>query len=111
MHTGEFIKIAFPELIKATDDPTAPIKLQEAHKFATAVGKMLANNADQARVETFTQSLTRKWERSNLNAIAAEPEFVIALAALFATSIERYVRNVATKGGKLAHRKDRRHRP
>ena len=89
----EFLKEAFPKLIEATGDPTAPIKLQEAHKWATAVGKMLGNVASQEEVGEIINKLEENVQEADT------PEFLMVVASMFCTALEAYTIRV-TKGGK-----------
>lgn len=82
---------AFVKLIERTGDPVAPIKLQEAHRYANAVGKMLARQSKQANVTVYTEALLSFWpDEDELTPICGKPEFICALASMLCTSLERY---------------------
>jgi hypothetical protein len=76
-------KRAFVTLIEQTGDPTAPIKLQELHKYAEAVGQMLVPVGSLAAVEEHTKKLLSQYPEGNtLDQTAASPDFMIALCSL-----------------------------
>lgn len=78
--SGFDIHNAFANAIKATGDPLAPIKLQNAHANVTAVGKMLVplSTANQARV--ISERLLKDFTDTELD--KPNPTLVIVLCNL-----------------------------
>jgi hypothetical protein len=93
MNTAQFAEMAFPKLVKATGDPTAPIKLQEAYVYATAVGKMLAARGEKAKAIDYCNRLLSGLSKADK--ASSEPEFVAVTASLFCEALIAYVRRVA----------------
>lgn len=71
------IRKATANAIERTGDPTAPIKLQEAHKYAASVGKMLAPMCNQLEVQSVSQRLLKDFSDAELD--KANPALVMAL--------------------------------
>lgn len=73
------IKKAFAGAIEATQDPLAPIKLQDLHKYAAAVGRMLVPCSSTHEVRELSDKLLKNFTNEELN--TPNPTFVIALCA------------------------------
>lgn len=82
-------KEMFEAAIEKTEDPLAPIKLEKAYNGAISVGMMFAGTGDQARVEHFSRLLLNAFP-NDMDVTASDPDFICALASLFATSIEYF---------------------
>jgi len=90
-------KKAFVRLIERTKDPIAAIKLQEAYKYANLVGKMLAYTTNIEAVTAYRDVLLSGWDDDEINKVCAKPEFLIAVAGIFAQALVEYA--VATHNG------------
>jgi hypothetical protein len=91
MTRGEFLKKAWPALIKVTNDPTAPMKMQKAYAAVDAVGRMLASSGTNAElVRKYHDTLVVGFTDDEIEVIATTPEFLIALASSFCTAMIHY---------------------
>jgi hypothetical protein len=87
----EFLKKAWPALIKVTNDPTAPIKMQTAYKSVDAIGRMLASSGTSAElVRKYNDALVAGFTDDEIEVISTTPEFLIALASSFCTAMIHY---------------------
>ena len=92
------IRKATAALIQATEDPTAPIKINQLHSAASSVGRMLAHKADKHTTQIYSESLTSAWawdKDAKLEEVCYEPEFVIALCSMLCESLVGYTRKVS----------------
>ena len=87
---GFNIKKAWANAIEKTGNPLAPVLLQEAFGRVEQIGTMLAPICDQQKVEVYSQRLMGSWTDEELNAITAEPEFIMALAGMLSESLIRF---------------------
>jgi hypothetical protein len=86
-------KRAFVKLIERTEDPMAPIKLQEAHKYVDLAAKMLVNTVDKDEVRTYKDALLSFWpDEGELEAICGKPAFIIAVSAILVQSLIEYAK-------------------
>lgn len=76
-------KDQFIKLIEATEDPTAPIKVQDAYNAVNRLGVMIASISDQATVNQLMEKLTSAWPNDLIEEVCCKPEFVMALGGMF----------------------------
>jgi hypothetical protein len=69
-------------VITRTQNPVAPILLQDLHGAATGMAKTLAAISSQEQVEHLSLRLLRDFSDTELKTIPGSPEFLMALCAL-----------------------------
>jgi len=84
------IRKAVAKLIETTEDPTAPIKLNQLYGAADKVGRMLAVKASKDKVDTIKGLMLKQWNEDNIDDVAYSPEFIIALCAMLCQSLVGY---------------------
>jgi hypothetical protein len=98
MDTGSFIGLAFPALIKATNDSLAPNKLQSAYGAASAVGRMMAKQADREKVMRLAKEIAEA-----IDSITGKgnggPEYLMVVASLFCDALENYTVETTRQAG------------
>jgi len=99
MSVSSFIKRAWPKLIVATEDPLAPIRLNDTYTQVNRLGKMLSNQTTAIDSEKIAEKFLSSWSYAELEQLSNEPEFIVALCSLLCESIRGYVIKV-TEGGK-----------
>jgi|SRR5215467_2306083 len=98
MNVAEFTKIGTMAMIKATQDPTAAIKIPELYKFANLVGKMLGPCSDRKLVARIDE-LLNDWDAGDgceldQEETARTPEFIIVLCASLCAAIVGYTEDL-----------------
>ena len=82
------IKAAIIELIKATSDPTSPVKMQEAYQHVERLGTMFGTTANKTGtsniLEAFLDTLPE-----DISGI--EPEIITAVSAILTEVMVHYV--------------------
>lgn len=81
-------KKAIVGAIERTSDPVAAVKLQEAYKWITLVGKMLTVEADKQRVIEYSQRLLKDMPDAELD--IANANLIIALCGILAEALIRF---------------------
>jgi hypothetical protein len=76
------------KLIEATQDPTAPLKLQAAHTAVNALGQLMASVADEHVTTAVRDCLISQWPNDEIEMVCNSPEFVMALCGLLLTSMK-----------------------
>lgn len=82
--------------IERTQDPTAPLKLQEAHKYVELVGKMMAGVADKDTTLEMLDNLTVSFPK-NMDKIAADPAYICALCNLLSNALVYWAKDIPAK--------------
>lgn len=77
-------------LVETTGDPLAPVKIQEAHKYAAAVGKMLVPVSNKEQVAAIQQRLLSDFEDAELNDLCKTPAFIMALCSMLTNALVSY---------------------
>jgi len=95
MNVAEFTKVGVMALIKATQDPTAPIKMQELYKFTGLVGQTLASCSDEKKAKMISYILF-DLDATDLDVeeTTKSPEFIMALCAALQEALLVYTRDL-----------------
>lgn len=88
------LKQKFINVIKTTNNPLAPIILQEAYSSIGQLGKMLSTASNQATVTTITDRLLRDFPDQEINDLCSTPEFLMSLSGLLAQALLSYSRSL-----------------
>lgn len=88
------IKELFIKTIKATENGTAPLTLQAAYTANDSLARLLVSKADKLKSLAYQEKLLEAWPGAEADEVAAEPEFIIALAALLNSSLVSWVRKL-----------------
>lgn len=86
------IKERVVHLIEITQNPMAPIHLQELYIACMRVGQMLTVLTDRATATELQNRLLLDFSNEELNELSSKPEFIIALSACLVASIEGFIR-------------------
>lgn len=89
-------KARFIAAIEATGDPLAPIKLQDAHGAANRLGHLMANVADETKVNDISMTLLSGFP-DEMDHIACDPSFLMAVCAIFENAIVAYASHLTQK--------------
>ena len=81
---------AWAKAIEPTQDPLAPIVLQEAYAKVNRLGSMLTACCSEEEVNEFRDELMSPWTEGGLNQIADKPAFIVALAGLLVSTLIGY---------------------
>lgn len=84
----------FTKAIEATNNPLAPIILQEAYGRANQVGAMLSCVASKAEVQSIADRLLKDYSDVEIDKLCATPEFIIALCGLLTNALLAYAREL-----------------
>lgn len=80
--------------IERTENPVAPIIMQEAYSAVNKLAKLMTPIAEsQAEVEIYSERLLREFSDAELNKIGGDPAFVIALCALLTQSLIEFAKS------------------
>jgi hypothetical protein len=90
MSTDSFIRLAFPALIKATNDPLAPVKLEAAYAASAAVGRMMARQADKEETLQLSKELSEAID-GIIGKGNGGPAYLMVVASLFSDAIQGYI--------------------
>ena len=90
--TGTFdFKKAFVGIMERTGNPMAPIHLQEAYRYANAIGKLMAKDTNLEEVTVYRDLFLSAWdEEGQLEEVCGKPRFIMALAGIFAEALVQY---------------------
>lgn len=91
------IKAAWAYLMKLTNDPLAPIHLQNTYAQADKLGQCLAGCANQAQAQAIKDRLLSDFEDPELDDLTATPEFIIAVASLLCGALQAMAGAAITK--------------
>lgn len=91
----EFMKQAIIGLTERHSDPMAGIKLQEAYKYVSQVGKLMAGVASEDQAKKASNMLLSAWTEDEVDLVNYHPAFIMALCGLLSTSLINYTRYVA----------------
>lgn len=87
-------KRKFAAAIEATNHPLAPIILQDAHSAISHLATMLAVEPLKEETDSIINSLLSSWPDEQLDILASQPQFIIALSTLLVGAIESYRDNL-----------------
>lgn len=88
------IKELWIKTINATENGTAPLTLQAAYTSNDALARLLVSKADKLKTLSYEEQLLKAWPGAEADNVAADPEFIIALAALLNSAIVAWVRGL-----------------
>lgn len=88
------MKKSFIALIKATDNPMAPIIMDSAYADIMKLGAMLSAAADEDTTQKYANQLLNDFPKE-MDHIASDPSFVCALCSLLANAMVAYTRKVS----------------
>lgn len=89
------IKAKFIASIERTGDPFAPIKLEEAYKACSSVGKLFAHISDLQTTQAMSDRLLKDFP-DEMDNIACDPNFICALSGLLYEALAQYARGLDT---------------
>jgi len=82
----------FAAAIEATQDPLAPIVLNQLYSSTERVGRMFASNdgVNKEEVLQYTARLLKNFPDRKIDKISATPEFIIALCGMLSSALIGY---------------------
>lgn len=98
MTQAQGIAEAWARLIAVTQDPLAPIKMQEAARRLEQLGMMLAAVSDKEKVMEISDNLNEHWTEEQLNEVSSTPEYIMALTGALIVSIQDYAKSFFREG-------------
>lgn len=84
----------FVAVIEATENPMAPIILQEAYSGVSKTGKLFASISNKEMVATITERLLKDFPDKEIDKLCSTPEFIMSLCGLLSQSLLSYGRGL-----------------
>ena len=95
---GFNVKTAIVRLIERTNNPFAPVILQETHNNANRLADMLRPEADQAKAEAYLERLLAHFEDDE--EFSSDPAFILCVCGMLMEAIVTYTVETEKRNGR-----------